>query len=54
MTKQATYLIKKIRDYLNELEHEIGTQSGSYELTDKTYIDLLKYETWNKDNKLSI
>lgn len=54
MTEQATYLIKKIRTYLNELEHEIGTQSKSYELTDKTYNELLKYEAWSIDNKLPI
>jgi hypothetical protein len=54
MNKQASYLISRIKIYLKELEHAIDTESKSFELTDKGYKELLKYEQWNRDNKLSI
>ncbi len=54
MNKQASYLISRIKIYLKELEHAIETESKSFELTDNTYNELLKYEAWNRDNKLSI
>ena len=54
MNKQAAYLISRIKIYLKELEHAIETESKSFELTDKGYKELLKYEQWDRDNKLSI
>jgi len=54
MNKQAAYLISRIKTYLKELEHAIDTESGSFELTGKGYNELLKYEQWNRDNKLPI
>jgi hypothetical protein len=54
MNKQAVYLISRIKIYLKELEHAIDTESEGFELTDKGYKELLEYEQWNRDNKLSI
>ena len=54
MNKQAAYLISRIKIYLKELEHAIDTESEGFELTDNGYKELLKYEQWNRDNKLSI
>jgi len=55
MNKKATaYLISRIKIYLKELEHALDIESKSFELTDNGYKELLEYEQWNRDNKLSI
>ena len=48
--KHATFLIKQIRNYLNELESEIRNHPESYTLSDEVYNALKLYEEYNDDD----
>ena len=41
--KHATFLIKQIRNYLNELESEIRNHPEHYKMSDKDYEQIKKY-----------
>ena len=48
--KHATFLIKQIRYYLDELESEIRNHPESYTLSDEVYSELKLYEEYNDDD----
>ena len=48
--KHVTFLIKQIRNYLEELESEVRNHPENYVLDDKVYSELQIYSEWNDDD----
>jgi hypothetical protein len=45
--KNVTFLIKQIRNRLDELESEIHNDSKTFEPTPDMYDEVVKYNNWN-------